>query len=163
MSSTKSVNKNNSKSIEILGTTGYLTATDAFEVMITVENQNPAIINGIAYSFRAYFAKNPITGSWHAKQGFYIDRLKRSANETLLWERDWNYPVTSKAHQASFRAAKEAAEAIDQDQLNAGLISRLAAAAVRAKEDVVRAEAASDAARNLLAEAEAQLAAGVPS
>ena len=78
-----------------------------------------------------------------------------------MYRRDWNRPVTANASQKIYRAVIEAGEATDQDQLNAGLISRLEQKAVSAKEAVTRAEAASDAARNLLAEAEAQLAAGV--
>ena len=152
---------NNQQTIEILGTTGYLTATDGDEVTITVVNERPAIINGIAYSFRAYFAKNTL-GTWTSKQGFYIDRLTRS-NETARWERDWYKAVTDKAHSATFRAAKEAAEAIGQEQLDAGLISRLEQKVVLAKEDVTRHEAAYDAAKNLLSEAIYQLAAGVTS
>lgn len=151
---------NNTQTIEILGTTGQLTATDGEEVAITVEDNDPAIINGIAYAFRSYFVRNEHTGNWRAKAGFYIDRLVLD-EDTGTYSRDWYKAPTSNAQSAIYRAAIEAAEAIDQGQLDAGLIYRLAQKVTSAKEAAMRADLAYDASKNLLAEAEAQLAAGV--
>ncbi len=151
----------NTSDIEILGTSGQAIATDADEVAVMVTAENPVILAGIAYAFRTYWIRNPETGTWRAKSSFSIDRLQEDEENPGSFSRDWYKPVTDSAQQKIYRAAIEAAEAVSQDRLDAGLIYRLAQKVVRAKEAVTRHEAEYDAAKNLLAEAEAQLADGV--
>lgn len=148
---------NNSSTIEILGTTGRLTATDGDQVAIVVDLANPAIIAGIPYTFRAYMEKNAY-GSWRSKSSLFIDRAQE---EDGGYSRDWNRGATQNAQGKVYRAIVEAAEAVGQDQLDAGTISRLEQKVVTAKEALTRQEAEYDAAKNLLAEASAQLAAKV--
>ena len=66
---------NNTRSISILGTIGWATTTDANEISIYVNDEAPAIVAGIAYSFRTYLVRNPETGNWRSKSSFFIDRL----------------------------------------------------------------------------------------
>ncbi len=134
------------KRVHILGTTGTLTATNAEEVTVSVENDNPAIINGIPYSFRAYLIRNPETGNWRSKAGFHIDRLVRLEGNLADGEfaRDWYRATTSNASSKIYRAVIEAAGQTEQDQLDTGRIARLEQKVVLAKEAVVRAQALSD-------------------